>query len=93
MLLFSPTMLSCSAHKIRLLCSVLCQSISIVHYNFTQMLNITINIYFALPYFLELCLMLPMTRYAQNYAGIIGGSLLLSVTLEIKNIIETIDSR
>ena len=39
------------------------------------MLNIAINIYFTLPIMLALSLMLSMTYYAQNYAGIIGGSL------------------
>ena len=43
----------------------------------------TINIYFILPYYagimLALCLMLSMTHYAQNYAGIIGGSLAMHV--------------
>ena len=43
---------------------------------FPQMLNIAIFI-LHLPIMLALCLMLSMTYYAQNYAGIIGGSLLV----------------
>ena len=43
---------------------------------FPQMLNIVNNIYYTLPYYmLALWLILSMTHYAQNYAGIIGGSL------------------
>ena len=37
--------------------------------------NITINLFYILPIMLALCLMLSLTHYAQNYAGIIGASL------------------
>ena len=43
------------SHQINTLCSitlwVFYQSISIIHYNFPQMLNIAINYYFILPYY------------------------------------------
>ena len=55
--------------------TVLLEYISIVHYNYPQMLNITITICLQFPIMLALCLMLSMTYYAQNYTGIIGGSL------------------
>ena len=38
-------------------------------------MNIVINVFYILPVILALCLMLSVTHYAQNYAGIIGGSL------------------
>ena len=38
--------------------------------------NIAINEFYIFPIMLALCLMLSVTYYAQNYAGIIGGSLL-----------------
>ena len=47
-----------------------------VHYYFPQMLNIAINIILHFPIMLALWLMLLMTHYAQNYAGIISWSLL-----------------
>ena len=38
---------------------------------------IAINIFYIFPIMLALCLILSMTHYAQNYADIIGGFLLL----------------
>ena len=52
--------------------TVLLEYILIVHYNFSQMLDIAI---LQFPVILVLCLMLSMTYYAQNYAEITGGSL------------------
>ena len=37
--------------------------------------NVAINEFYIFPIMLALCLMLSVTHYAQNYAGIIGGSL------------------
>ena len=42
-------------------------------------MNIAINVFYIFPIMLALCLMLSMTHYAQNYAGIIGGSLTVVV--------------
>ena len=42
---------------------------------FSKMRDIAINICLHFPIMLALCLMLSMTYYAQNYTGIIGGSL------------------
>ena len=39
-------------------------------------MNIAINVFYIFPIMLALYLMLSMTYYAKNYAGIIGGSLL-----------------
>ena len=51
------------------------------------MLNIAINIIILqYPIMPALCLMLSMTHYAQNYAGIIGGSLAICI-LKAYNII------
>ena len=38
-------------------------------------MNIAISVLYIFPIMLTLCLMLSMTHYAQNYAGIIGKSL------------------
>ena len=49
-----------------------------IHCVFSQALTITIiccNFSKMFPIMLALCLMLPVTYYAQNYAGIIGWSL------------------
>ena len=40
--------------------------------------NIAINEFYIFPIMLALCLMLSVTYYAQNYAGIIDGSLMCS---------------
>ena len=40
-----------------------------------SVVNISINEFYIFPIMLALCLMLSVTHYAQNYAGIIGGSL------------------
>ena len=46
-------------------------SVSITHYNFLQMFNIiAININFTISYYAGIRLMLSMTDYTQNYAGI-----------------------
>ena len=37
-------------------------------------MSIAINVVYIFPIVLALCLMLSMTHYAQNYAGIIGGA-------------------
>ena len=42
------------------------------------MLNIAIKLILQYPIILALCLMLSVTYYAQNYDGIIGGSLLIT---------------
>ena len=48
---------------------------------FSQILDIAININFTLPYYADIMLiMLSMTYYAQNYAGIIGGCLIRALT-------------
>ena len=47
------------------------------------MCNNAIKIHFILLIILVLCLMLSMTHYAQNYAGIIGGSLVISTSVKI----------
>ena len=49
----------------------------IVQCNFTQMLNITINIYFALRYYADIMHMLNAFTdlLCSKYCGIIGGSL------------------
>ena len=52
-------------------------TISIIHYNFPQIIDIAINIHLHFPIMLALCLMLLMTYYAQTYAGIIGRSLVI----------------
>ena len=41
-----------------------------------QFFTNVINIYFTLPYYAGLCLMLSMTHYTQNYASIISGYLI-----------------
>ena len=45
---------------------------------FYKCMNIAISVLHMFPSMLALCLMLSMTHYAQNYAGIIGGSLPIS---------------
>ena len=47
--------------------------------NFHKCINIAINAFYTLPIMLALCLMVSLTHYAQNYAGIIGGSLATAV--------------
>ena len=44
-------------------------------YNFQQMHKIDNNVFYILSIMLALWLILAMTHYAHNYAGIIGGSL------------------
>ena len=42
-------------------------------------MSIAINVFYIFPFILALCLILSLTHYAQNYAGIIGGSLVAAV--------------
>ena len=49
---------------------------SFVHCNFPLMLNIAININLPISYYAGIMLNVSMTRYAQNYAAIIGISLI-----------------
>ena len=42
---------------------------------FHKCINIAVNVLYILPIMLALYLMFSMTHYAQNYAGIVGGSL------------------
>ena len=44
-------------------------------------MNIAFNVFYIHPIMLALCLMLLLTHYAQNYAGMIGGSLLITSTV------------
>ena len=44
-------------------------------------MNIAIYVLYMFPIMLVLCVMLSMTHYAQNYAGIIGGSLLKIIVI------------
>ena len=53
------------------------QSISIFYYNFYESLILLLMFILHFPIMLTLCLMLSVTHYAQNYAGIIGRSLIL----------------
>ena len=51
--------------------------IAILH----KCMNIAINVFYIFPIILALYLMLSMIHYAQNYAGIIGGSL-MAITMK-----------
>ena len=42
-------------------------------------MSIAINVFYIFPIILALCLILSLTHYAQNYAGIISGSLVAAV--------------
>ena len=54
-------------------------------------MNIAINVFYIFPITLALYLMLSMTYYAKNYAGIIGGSLLgkLNISVILKQVSST----
>ena len=54
--------------------TVLLEYMDCLH-TFHQCISIVINVFYIFPIMLTLCLMLSVTHYAQNYAGIIGGSL------------------
>ena len=43
---------------------------------FYKCIHTLINVLYIFPIMLALCLMLSMTQYVYNYAGIIGGSLM-----------------
>ena len=52
-------------------------------------MNIAINVFYIIlfPIILALCLIISLTHYAQNYVGIIGGSLVaavLGLVMEVK---------
>ena len=51
-------------------------TVDLIWWGSLRLAPITNNIYLRFPIMLALFLMLSMTHYAQNYAGIISGSLL-----------------
>ena len=54
--------------------TVLLEYIKSFSANFHKHMNIAINVFHILSTILALCLMVSMIHYAQNYAGIIGGT-------------------
>ena len=59
-------------------------SVSIVHYNFPQMLDIAINIYFTLTYYAGIMLNAFNDLLCSNYADTIGRSLVATIQLNFE---------
>ena len=79
-----------NGNKVDLL-SVLCVEYYVTVYQlftvkFHKCIIIAINVFYILPIMLTLCLMLSLTHYAQNYAGIEDGSLTRNTVKSAQNV-------